>query len=102
MSEIVTICGSMRFYKDMLTVAATETMLGVIVLMPFCVPEENHDGTAFKTMLDELHKEKINLCHKRIIVVTDQNGYVGISTKNEMVYAANRGLVWDIREFHHE
>jgi hypothetical protein len=35
-----------------------------------------------------------------VIIVTNQHGYIGTSTKAEMVYAAQTGKEWDIREFH--
>ena len=95
---IVTICGSMRFFEQMLQVAADETAQGNIVLAPFSVVAPEHQGSAFKAMLDRLHREKIDMA-ERVIVVTNQHGYVGTSTKNEMVYAAQAGKPWDVREF---
>jgi hypothetical protein len=95
---IVTLCGSMRFFEQMLTVAAEETAKGHIVLAPFSVVAlEDQDGE-FKAMLDQLHRDKIDLS-ERIIVVTNQHGYIGASTRSEMVYAARAGKDWDVREF---
>lgn len=95
---IVTICGSMRFFDQMLQVAADETAAGNIVLAPFCVVASEDQGDEHKAMLDRLHRDKIDLS-ERVVVVTNQHGYVGTSTKAEMVYAAQRGMTWDVREF---
>ena len=95
---IVTICGSMRFFDQMLQVAADETAKGNIVLAPFCVVAPESQGDEFKAMLDQLHRDKIDLS-QQVIVVTNQHGYTGQSTKAEMVYAAQQGKTWDVREF---
>lgn len=95
---IVTICGSMRFFEHMLTVAAEETLAGNIVLAPFsCVAPDDQAGEA-KRRLDELHLRKIDLS-ERIVVVTNQDGYIGDSTRREMAYALSAGKPMDVREF---
>ena len=95
---IVTICGSMRFFEHMLTVAAEETLAGRIVLAPFsCVAPADQAGEV-KRRLDELHLMKIDLA-ERIIVVTNQDGYIGDSTRREMAYALSAGKAMDVREF---
>ena len=73
--------------------------MGSIVLAPFAVVAPEHQGSNFKRMLDQLHREKIDMADT-IIVVTNQHGYIGNSTRAEMVYAARHGKPWDIREFH--
>lgn len=95
---IVVICGSMRFFAQMLEVAADETAKGHIVLAPFSVVAPEDRGSEFKAMLDELHRRKIDMAD-RVVIVTDQDGYVGTSTRAEMVYAAQQGMTWDVREF---
>lgn len=97
-TKIVTICGSMRFFKQMLQVAADETVKGNIVLAPFSVVATTDQGSDLKRMLDKLHFEKIRMCSS-IIVVTDQNGYMGDSTRREMGYALYIGKEMDVREF---
>jgi hypothetical protein len=99
MTEVVTICGSMRFFDQMLQVAADETAMGRIVLAPFSVVAPEHQASEFKAMLDRLHREKIDMA-ERVIVVTNQHGYIGDSTRSEMVYAAQQGVPWDVRQFH--
>lgn len=91
-AEIVTVCGSMRFFERMLKIAALETEKGVIVLLPFCVVSPKNQSNDLKKKLDELHLKKIDLAHNRIIVVTDNTFYVGKSTMSEINYADSRRL----------
>lgn len=96
---IITICGSMRFFDQMLQVAADETAKGNIVLAPFSVvAPEGQDGE-FKAMLDRLHFAKIDMS-EQIVVVTNQHGYIGDSTRREMGCALSNGKGMDVREFH--
>src|SRR5437764_11642300 len=69
--RIVTICGSMRFYQEMLAHASKLTIEGVIVLMPFVASETGW----IKSMLDELHRQKIAMSHA--ILVVNPGGYIG-------------------------
>jgi hypothetical protein len=94
--ELVTLCGSMRFLPLMLQVAASETARGVIVLAPFAVIPPGEQDSELKAMLDELHRRKIDLSD-RVIVVTDESGYWGQSTRNEIAYAHRRGIPVEIR-----
>jgi hypothetical protein len=88
--DVVTLCGSMRFLPQMLHVAAEETLAGAIVLAPFAVvPATEQDGEV-KARLDELHRRKIDLAD-RVIVVSDASGYYGTSTRGEIDYAAAHG-----------
>lgn len=96
--EIVTICGSMRFFGEMLEVAAQETAGGRIVLAPFCVVAPDAQDEDAKRQLDELHLRKIDLAG-RIIVVTNGDGYIGQSTRREMAYALSKGKAMDVLEF---
>jgi hypothetical protein len=82
----ITVCGSMRFYEVMLKFAAKLTLDGWIVLMPFCVVEEAAQGGCIKANLDALHRRKIDLS-RSILVVTDDAGYIGDSTRSEINYA---------------
>lgn len=89
----VTICGSMRFYREMLHVAEELTLNGEIVLMPFVVKRAADGNTAHPpevaASLDDLHKRKIDLS-KRIVVVSDGTGYYGDSTKSEIEFATQQ------------
>ena len=98
-AKIVTLCGSMKFFDQILQVAADETAKGNIALAPFSVVASEDQGSEFKAMLDRLHFEKIDMS-SQIVVVTNQNGYIGTSTRREMVYALSNGKEMDVREFH--
>lgn len=93
---IVTICGSMRFFDQMLQVAADETAKGNIVLVPFPVADDQVGG--LRGMLDRLHFEKIDMA-EQVVVVTNQYGYIGVSTRNEMDYAIRSDKSVDVRKF---
>lgn len=89
---ITTICGSMRFYSQMIETAQELSRAGYIVLMPFVTfkPEEQATN-ADKRMLDRMHFAKIDLSDC-IHVVTDHIvNYVGESTKNEIEHASRTG-----------
>lgn len=88
--KIITLCGSMRNFSQILNAAANLTDQGFIVLAPFrIVPLSNQDNER-KTMLDELHRRKIDMADK-VIVVTDLSGYFGESTRSEILYARRTG-----------
>lgn len=86
--KVVTICGSMRFFDRMLTVAARKTVSGDIVLMPFVVKEAV--GDAIAAQLDELHRAKIALSDS--VYVINSKGYIGESTSSEINYALSLGI----------
>lgn len=88
--EWVTLCGSMRFLPLILQVAAEETAAGRIVLAPFSVVAPEDQESDFKSMLDALHRHKIDAA-ARVIVVTDETGYYGASTSAEIEYAHSTG-----------
>jgi hypothetical protein len=96
--DVVTICGSMKFFPQMLEAAANLTAQGHIVLAPFSVVAPKDQDGEFKAMLDRLHFQKIDMA-SRIVVVTDQNGYIGESTRREMAYAASTGKAFDVQAF---
>lgn len=89
--EAVVLCGSMRFWPLMLRVADVETQAGRIVLAPFVAVEPDQQDSAAKKMLDELHRAKIRMAD-RVIVVSDETGYYGDSTRGEIEYALSLGL----------
>lgn len=95
---VVTLCGSMRFYPHMLDVAAAETLAGRIVLAPFAVVAPADQGSDSKRALDELHREKIRMCSE-VIVVTDETGYFGESTRGEIEYALSIGKSVTVRPY---
>ena len=89
--KVTTICGSMRFYPAMLKLAERLTLEGEIVLMPFVRKDAfmeastDHPGNVAEN-LDRMHIRKSDMAD-RIAIVTDERGYIGDSTRKEMVYA---------------
>lgn len=63
----------------------------MIVLAPFAVVAPSGQDGAVKAVLDRLHRAKIDLSD-RVIVVSDRSGYYGASTASEVVYARERGV----------
>lgn len=93
MPKIVCLCGSTRFMEQMTEANRELTATGRIVLAPGCNLKDPHPLwdtdvklAALKPMLDALHRAKIDLADE-VIIVTDQTGYVGDSTRAEITYA---------------
>lgn len=99
---IVCLCGSTRFYETFQKANYEETMAGRIVLTVGFYPhsQEQAHGQEVgctpeqKAMLDELHKRKIDLADE--ILVLNVDGYVGNSTRSEILYAHahNKRIRW--------
>lgn len=91
--KIVCLCGSTRFWEAFRDVGLDLTMAGIIVLsIGISAPDsmvlahpDSEQGKAQKSMLDQLHKQKIDLADQ--ILVLNQSGYVGDSTKGEIAHA---------------
>ena len=90
--KIVCLCGSTRFKEEFQQANLEETLKGNIVLSIGCntksdvglgITEEK------KKELDELHKRKIDLADK--VLVLNVGGYIGSSTKSEIEYATKHG-----------
>lgn len=81
---ILTICGSMRYYHEMLIQAKVWSRKGWIVLMPFDVSYMGGaPGDDTKAMLDDMHLTKMSMSEKILVV----GQYIGESTANEILYA---------------
>ena len=89
-TKVVTICGSMKYSKQMMEIAEElELKNGYAVIQ--CVYNVNgikHEGLD-ASILDKIHKKKIDMCDA--IYVVNIDGYIGNSTKNEIEYAINNG-----------
>lgn len=85
--KVVTLCGSMRFKKEMIKVAAElELEKGYSVIQ--CVYFEDNNWDKYDIDADEfekLHLKKIFISDA--IFVVNVNGYIGESTKKEIEYA---------------
>lgn len=53
------------------------------------LPEQMVDGHPIKSMLDDLHKRKIDISDS--IFVVNVGGYIGTSTRSEIDYAEKHG-----------
>lgn len=97
--KIVTLCGSTKFKKEFLEIQKKLTLLGYIVISVGLfghsgdseVWENLEEGTLTKTksMLDDMHKRKIDLSD--MIYVINVGGYIGESTRSEIEYAKSTG-----------
>lgn len=89
-TKVVTICGSMRYSKEMMKIAEElELKNGFAVIQ--CV--YNIDGQRYEgvdaSVLDKIHRKKIDISDA--IYVVNIDGYIGASTRNEIEYAKNNG-----------
>ena len=88
--KVITICGSMRFSKEMMKIAEElELKDGYAVIQ--CV--YNVDGQKYEgidaSILDKIHRKKIDISDA--IYVVNIDGYIGNSTRNKIEYAKNNG-----------
>lgn len=88
--KIVTICGSMRFQKEMVKVAEElESKNGYCVLQPVYNSGGNFLSEEALIRLAKAHYKKIDLSDA--IFVVNVGGYIGQSTTEEICYAENCG-----------
>lgn len=93
--KTITLCGSMRFMREMLHWAKVFSLQGHIVLMPYV--DMRTDGRLLdgldveqtKNDLDALHLAKINQSNEVYLVCPGD--YIGESGRAEMEYARRRG-----------
>lgn len=95
-AEVVTICGSSKFKTEILAEVARLTIEGKLVVslgvfghhdMPDF--DWSTDTTGLKTMLDALHRQKIDIADS--VHVVNPGGYHGESTEREIMYARSIG-----------
>ena len=88
--KIVTICGSMRYAKEMQKISRElESKNGYCVIQ--CVYKSNNIPET-QTEIDNIvkaHWKKIDICD--IVYVVNINGYIGRSTQKEIEYAISKG-----------
>ena len=85
--EIVCICGSARFMREMREANRDLTFAGVIVVAPSDADEVPNPEQ--KVALDALHLQKIDLADR--VLVVNPGGYLGESTRREIAYARAAG-----------
>ena len=88
--KIVTLCGSLKFQKEMMTVAEKMALEGYCVLTPVYPVSENMERTKEQLInLKEAHFKRIELSDA--ILVVNINNYIGDSTNLEIDYAKKLG-----------
>ncbi len=88
--NIITLCGSIKFKNEFMKVQEELTLKGNIVFTPnFFNNMKNEIDTETKQMLDEMHRQKIDMSDE--IYVINFGGYIGQSTKSEIEYAKTKG-----------
>ena len=83
--KIITVCGSLRFYKEMMEITEKMELQGNCMLVPIYNPTRPNKDDFTKEealMLDKMHKERIKLSNA--ILVVNVNDYIGSSTKSEL------------------
>jgi hypothetical protein len=106
--KIVCLCGSVRFKEAFRKANLIETLSGKIVLSIGCNmkddgefwDKEQSELNLIKTMLDELHKRKIDLADE--VLILNVGDYIGESTRSELEYAKAHGKVIRFLEVHNE
>ena len=92
--KVVTLCGSTKFKEQYLEAQKRLTLEGNIVISVGLFGHSGDDevwteGT--KAMLDDMHLRKIDMADE--IFVINVGGYIGESTRREIVYAAECGKI---------
>lgn len=90
---VVTLCGSLRFQREFDMMAKELSLQGFIVITAHCNGKLDDDPRIpeNKEMLDRMHFAKIDMSES--IVVIDVDGYIGESTRNEINYAKEKGIL---------
>ena len=88
--KIITLCGSLKFKKEMMIVAEKMTLEGNCIITPVYPILENYDRTEEQLKkLKEAHFKRIELSDA--ILVINVNNYIGNSTNLEIDYAKKLG-----------
>ena len=86
--KIITVCGSLRFIKEIMEITEKMELQGNCMLVPIYNPSKSSkdDFTEEEALtLEKMHKERIKLADAILVVNVD--GYIGNSTKNEIEFA---------------
>lgn len=92
---IVTLCGSTRHWDALVEANARETLDGKMVLAPGVDMKTRHhwsdpgEAAQVKQKLDVLHRAKIRTADE--VLVVNEGGYIGESTRAEIAYALSLG-----------
>lgn len=88
--KIITLCGSLKFQKEMMIVAEKMALDGNCILTPvYPILEKVEKTEEQMTKLKEAHFKRIELSDA--ILVVNVNNYIGKSTNLEIEYAKTLG-----------
>lgn len=88
--KIITLCGSLKFQKEMMIIAEKMALEGYCILTPVYPVSENMERVAKQLIkLKETHFKRIELSDA--ILVVNVNNYIGKSTNLEIEYAKKLG-----------
>ena len=88
--KIITLCGSIKFQKEMMEIAQKQSLQGICILTPTYPVLDNTDITVEQlNYFKEEHLKRIELSDA--IIVVDINNYIGESTNIEIDYAKKLG-----------
>ena len=88
--KIITLCGSLKFQKEMMIIAEKMALNGNCILTPVYPILENNEKTDEQiNMLKEAHFKRIELSDA--ILVVNVNNYIGESTSLAIEYAKKLG-----------
>ncbi len=88
--QIITLCGSLKFKKEMMIIAEKMALEGHCILTPVYPILENVERTEEQLIkLKEAHFRRIELSDA--ILVINVNNYIGNSTNLEIEYAKKLG-----------
>lgn len=87
--KVVTICGSMKFAKEMISIASDlEKKYGWCVIQCVYDIDQNKINESELNNIVNAHWKKIDISDA--IYVVNINGYIGKSTQNEINYALSK------------
>lgn len=88
--KVITLCGSLKFQKEMMEMAQRLAYEGNCILTPtYPILKDITITDKQKTYLKDAHFKRIELSDE--ILVIDVNNYIGESTKLEIEYAKKLG-----------
>ena len=86
--KIITVCGSMKFVKEMMEITEKVELQGNCMLVPIynhTRPDKDSFTEEEALIIDKMHKERIKLSDA--ILVVNVNNYIGSSTRSEIEFA---------------
>lgn len=89
--KVITICGSLKYQKEMMEIAERMELEGncvLTVIYPTKKDKDDYTEEEFK-MFDKMHKEKIKISDA--ILVVNVNNYIGKGTQSEIDFARDLG-----------